>query len=423
MFVRNTLTVWTAILLLSGLLLSACFPLSVGEGSLKGAVLDQGDQIRVVFQDAEGIKYGIVNVTDMASELVSSDGTLGDSQVAEDYGYLGSRGVLAMDPQGRPHVLYYSSDSLSLIHACKQAGAWEAETIATMNDCPIMSWSWPSIAIDDSGDLHVSYANSDCTSGPCCPYETHYEIHYANRHEGIWSDEVVVTDSLTYTNIGFPIFASRIALGLDQNPVIAVGATFAALEMSCSDASISVAERMEGGGWQVDEIFTYHDPCDPYEWPDSFQIKDLSLAVGPSGDKAVGFVSNSRGKAASVWDYSIMIDNGTGWTGEFICGGWCDDYYPPCAADGKAQDIAFSHAGQLHAMFTREWSEYASYQVEQSISLASRTDTGWVEETLWDNTLYPAELAYGSHPHLLMPQFSAARILYNSGQRLMSLTE
>jgi hypothetical protein len=417
---RNMLPAWVVFVFLSGSWFVACLPLPipVGEGALKGAILDQGNQIRAVYQDEEGVKYGVVHGYSLASELVTSEGDLGSSQVGPGYGGLSPKGVLAMDPLERPHVLHYGSAMADpeLIHSWKDAGGWESESLAALDFC---YRSWPSIAIDDSGDLHVSYAHLDCASGE-------YEVRYAKWHTGVWSEEVVFTDSESYpayTSGYFPLMACRIALDRDQHPVIAVGTTAYPFDIHCADARIRIAERTEGDEWQVEEIFFLDDPCDPIV-PLNYEIPSLSLALGPSGEKAVGFVSYSSTKSGLSYDYTIMIDEGAGWTEESICGGNCDFGGYDCPIDGKVQDIAYGPAGELHSIFTRERGGYGGGEVEQSVSRARRSGTGWVEETLWDNTLYPAEMEYqGTAPHLFLTPSSKAKVLYNAGQTLMCLAE
>jgi hypothetical protein len=76
-------------------------------------------------------------------------------------------------------------------------------------------------------------------------------------------------------------------------------------------------------------------------------------------------------------------------------------------------------------MFTRErFDGPPPYSpVEQSLHLANRTDTGWVEETLWDNSLYGVAAEYEYPPNLLFIGASLAKILYNNGKTAMLLTQ
>jgi hypothetical protein len=110
------------------------------------------------------------------------------------------------------------------------------------------------------------------------------------------------------------------------------------------------------------------------------------------------------------------------WLVESVCGASGEVGDP---LDCQAGDIAFDPGGRLHAMFTRErFDGPPPYSpVEQSISLARRTDSGWVEETLWDNSLYGVPAEYEYLPQMHFTSASQASILYNNGQTLMLLTK
>jgi len=221
----------------------------------------------------------------------------------------------------------------------------------------------------------------------------------------------------TWASSFLSIVISRIVLGADQEPQIAVAASTSSFEPVCSDASIHVAEPMEGGGWQVEEEFFLANECTEYSTL-GFTIDDLSLALASSGEKALGFIVTEH-TIKSGWgsSYHIMIDHGAGWVDETICGGICQTLAgPPCIVDGRAQDIAYDQTGQLFSTFTRERLLGAPphESVKQSISLARKTATGWEEETLWYNTLYEAEVVYSTPPHLLLSQDSKPSILYNT---------
>lgn len=149
-------------------------------------------------------------------------------------------------------------------------------------------------------------------------------------------------------------------------------------------------------------------------------LNDVSVAVSPTGEKAVGFTHGSSSRGGSGTAYQILVDDGSGWVEVFAGGEICYFDDPVCALDYLAQDIAYDQTGNLYAMFTRERyvGTYPDVDAEQSISLARRGEAAWEEETLWDNTLYDGQIYYQppvalALPHLMMTGDSKARILYN----------
>ena len=403
--------------LLTGSLMWGCLPLPIldANGVVRGTALDPSNRMHVVIENEGGIQYGVVNGLWLNPEPVTAAGTLGEG----GYPVGAGRGVLAVDPAGRPHVLFYSNGATGLpalygdlVHSWKESGAWESEVIGTVEDC--WASAQPSIAIDDSGDVHVTYSNMDCDSGDI-------EIRYAKKQAGLWGEEVI--DTVVGLSLWmYPVLISRIALGPDQEPVIAAGIGGWNFEPHCSDAAVRVLQPAEGGGWEVEEIFLFVDPCE-YQ-SESAKLPDLSLAVGPSGEKAVGFIIQTSFWSYVSLSYWIMVHTGSDWIEDRLCSQFGGEFGDPL--DCQAQDIAFDPAGRLHAMFTRERfhgpPDYSPV-VDQSISLARRTETGWDEETLWDNTLYGVAAEYEYLPQLLFTSASQAKILYNNGSTLMLLTK
>lgn len=408
------------VLLAGWLLTGGCMPLPIldAHGVVRGTALDPSNRMHVLIENNEGIQYGVVNGLWLNPAPVTASGTLG-----ETYGYPGGagRGGLAMDPAGRPHVLFYSNGSTGwpsylygdLVHSWKESAVWESEVIGAVGDCALPPSAQPAIAVDGAGDVHVAFANMDCDSGDV-------EIRYAKKQEGLWSEEVVETVAGLYLGL-YPVLLSRIALGPGGEPVIATGLGGWNLEPHCSDAVIRVAQPAEGGGWETEEIFTHVDPCE-YR-PLSGELHDLSLALGPAGGKAVGLVFQTSQWTSVSTSYSVLVYSGIDWVADPqpLCSGWNEVGFP---LDCQAGDIAFDPAGRLHAMFTRERFEGSpGYSpVEQSLSMARRTETGWVEETIWDNSLYGVAAEYEYPPNLLFTSASLAKILYNNGQTLMLMT-
>ena len=416
---RNPRTVPRGLILslvfVAGPALSGCLPLPIVDagGILRSAVLGPSGRLHAVIDDTDGIKYGVINAMWMNPELVTSEGTLGDD---DGFPQGVGRGVLALSPDGSPHVLYYSNSATSypylygdLVHAWKQAGVWEYEVIGYVEHCEWLV-SHPAIAVDGSGIVHVAYARmaADCVS-------EEIEIVYSGKQEGSWADEVIGTLEGQY--LLSPDVTVRIAVGPDQKPVIAIG-TAVCDGPPCEDQAIRVAQPTEDGGWEIEQIYSLG-----FYGGYLNNLRDLSLAVASSGEMAVGFEVSMMHMDGNDYDYGILTSHGDEWTLDYVCSErMCSrDYQPACSC--QAGDIAFDPAGQLYAMFTRE--TYLELpppfydDTLQSIILARRSGTEWVEETLLGYYVN-----YGCRPELVVTGTSKAMMLYNWAYppELVSLT-
>jgi hypothetical protein len=99
---------------------------------------------------------------------------------------------LALDNNGRPHIVYFSGD---LYYAYKSDSTWYINDIHSG-----VGW-YPSIAIDSSGFAHFSYFASEP-----------WRLFYATTKGGMWSFEIVET--------GAPYYYTSIALDSSDNPHI-----------------------------------------------------------------------------------------------------------------------------------------------------------------------------------------------------------
>ena len=78
------------------------------------------------------------------------------------------------------HISYYDADSKSLMVASGDFGAWSTAVV----DAPATEEEdlgrWSSLAVDGTGDLHVTYQDAGLL-----------DLRYAKYHDGVWTPEIV----------------------------------------------------------------------------------------------------------------------------------------------------------------------------------------------------------------------------------------
>jgi hypothetical protein len=119
---------------------------------------------------------------------------------------------LALDDGGSPHIVYFALD---FYHAQKSGAAWNINEIVSG-----VSW-YPSMAIDSSGFLHVSFYATAPWGG----------LYYATNKTGAWTFELVDDGIVSYTSL---------ALDTSGNPHISYYAN--------SPADLEYAWRVGSGG-------------------------------------------------------------------------------------------------------------------------------------------------------------------------------
>jgi hypothetical protein len=146
------------------------------------------------------------------------------NETVDSSGSVGQYPSLAIDNSGTPHISYASETDDSLKYASKNSdGSWTIETIANTGDAVHSS-----LAFDSAGNAHVSYYDA-----------IDQNLMYASKiGSGPWTS--VIVDSVG--NVGY---ASSLAITSDDNPFI-----------SYSDNTNSALKsaRIFGGSWTIDTI-------------------------------------------------------------------------------------------------------------------------------------------------------------------------
>lgn len=368
--------------------IAACLPvpLPLGKGELRGAILDPQGRVHMLYGNSEGLWYGITS----GPSLIKSE------LVPTEWSYY--RNALALDNAGDPHMISVDSEG-HLIHVWKESGEWQTEIVDT-SQSHLYYYAGSSIAIDDSGDMHISYPTYD--------FYPDIEIHYGVRHEGVWTLEPVEVVDGSYLHLAL----TQITLTPDQNPVIA--SAIGGFVEGCNSIMVHVAQRTMGGIWDTEEIFFQEAAYESY----GMRLKDMSFIISASGKKAVGFSFTEGWRGGSGLDFYVMEDSGSGWEYRFWGGGWCST--AECTIDCQAHDIAYDPNETLYSLFTKEelTGTYPDWTILKTISMARFTDGGWEEKTIWNASLWGVMEGF---PHLLLEDFPRVRIVYDDGHYSQNL--
>lgn len=144
----------------------------------------------------------------------------------------GANSSVVVDAAGKVHVVGYNSASTDLFYYTNASGSWVKSTVATSTD---IVGKWCSLAVDRSGNLHLSYLESSASPAS---YKIKYKVKPAG---GTWQGEVEIGD----------------AGSLGGYSSIAVDATGAAhVSYYYSDAASTGKLRYAtnlGGSWQSED--------------------------------------------------------------------------------------------------------------------------------------------------------------------------
>ena len=96
------------------------------------------------------------------------------NELIDGYGSVGQINDLAVDAQGRPHVVYQDADNWSVKYAVKTLGSWVVETIPST--VGVFGYAL-SLTLDSNGDPHLIYWRLASTD----------TIYYVHKSLGVWS--------------------------------------------------------------------------------------------------------------------------------------------------------------------------------------------------------------------------------------------
>ena len=115
----------------------------------------------------------LIIVTTAGADLTQAQPPFVD-QTINSGGFVGGNISVAVDHEGRPHVVYWDFSNQFLLYSVRKAGTWTTEVV----EATAFVGNETSIAIDAQGVPHVSFHNF--TGGP-------QELRYAHRTGGSWT--------------------------------------------------------------------------------------------------------------------------------------------------------------------------------------------------------------------------------------------
>lgn len=205
----------------------------------------------VQFGSQSGVEYATLDGDSWSVEEV------GSGPLPYEFG-----SFIALDSQDRPHVVWFDDDGQDLKYAVKDAGSWQVSTVDSQGDVG----RYASLAIDSQGNPAISYYES---TG-----QTTGNIKVAQWDHNQWVIQQV--DELQNVFTGF--FGARKTSSLvfdnDDNPIVAY-----------SDEEAVKLAVWDGSGWFTDTVLTANgDPLG----------QQVSMAMGTDGVLHLTFADVTR---------------------------------------------------------------------------------------------------------------------------------
>jgi uncharacterized repeat protein (TIGR01451 family) len=231
------------------------------------------------------------------------------STVQANHSYMVDRKTLTMTKAGKRYSLLMLLTIVALLAMLLQPAlpvkadpGWVIETLDS--GANIWAGSYSSIALDSSGNPHISYTYYSTTN-------LNGDLKYASYNGTAWNTETVASSG----GLG-PIYTTSLALDSSDRPHISF--------YENHDGAYKYASY-NGTAWQIQTIES--------GYPASGSEMESSIAVDSSDNPHVSFISSTGIKYASY--------NGTAWNTEIVTSdcGWSNSL----AIDGNVPHIAYNY--------------------------------------------------------------------------------
>jgi hypothetical protein len=281
-----------------------------------------------------------------------------------DSGVSPNRIALALDPDGRPHVLYQPT-SFSLAHASKLSGVWTIEDVTT----PRADAYEIATAADDVGRTHVTFGSF------------WNWLYYGKKTENTWIFEVADA-GWRWPGSGATGFGSSLVLDSSNNPHIAYTRLFIDPDERL-DRYVNYAFKLEGGAWGRQIV----------DWRDTSVGYGLSLSLDQSDCPHMSYVTQGADLV-----YAVREDEGWGW-----------ETVVPGIANAVSTEISIDQQGRPQIIFIDNQRD--------AVVLASKLSGTWSLETIddsgadveWELSL---DLDGQDNPHVAFRDASSGRLMY-----------
>jgi hypothetical protein len=205
-------------------------------GNFSSLALDAEDNPHIAYRDyySQAVFYAHKDANGWHRETVDH----GDTDPYDDGGFTS----IAIDLQGRPHILYrifVNDDVQALMHAYRDANGWHKETVDANGN---MGWM-NSMVIDANGYVHVTYVDQTNSDGDLS------RLLYAYQDATGWHYGVI-EDGITDNNAN-QYGGSSLVLAADGQPVVAYR-----FQYPDNTKVVRLARLDEDGMWTKEDAYT-----------------------------------------------------------------------------------------------------------------------------------------------------------------------
>jgi len=199
-------------------------------------------------------------------------------QIVDSAGDVGGSTSLVVDASGHPHISYYklTSDRKGVLKYAHWTGKdWNIQTV---NSVGFLGWDTTSLALDASGNPHISYSDSSA-----------YGLKYAHWTGSAW-------DIQTVDEAGYVGYRSSLALDVSSNPHISY--------YDWGRSTLKYAHWTDGA-WNIQTVDS-----------GGSMGGSTSLAVDASGNPHVGYYDDAHDDlkyahwTGHAWDIQIVDGQG-----------------------------------------------------------------------------------------------------------------